>query len=122
MGPFSRLQQKHFKIIAQDSKKDAKKSNRKKKFPFASTANVCFFARLVSENLLISDSGHLCLVFSVFKMAAENGEDPGDEVVRILRKGELFSGLLVTPRGNVISPKYINIIYEFGLVRQKHEV
>jgi len=61
-------------------------------------------------------------VFSVFKMAAENREDPGDEVVRILRKGELFSGLLVTPRGNVIPPKYINIIYEFGLVRKKHDV
>ncbi len=34
----------------------SKKSNRKKTFPFASTANVCLFARLVSENLLISDS------------------------------------------------------------------
>ncbi len=54
--------------------------------------------------------------FSVFKMAAENGEDPEDEVVRILLKGELFSDLLEIP------PKYINMIYEFGLVRQKHDV
>ena len=34
----------------------------------------------------------------------------------------LVTILLPTPRGNAISPKYINIIYEFCLARQKHDV
>ena len=34
----------------------------------------------------------------------------------------LLTILLPTPRGNAISPKYINIIYEFCLARQKHDV
>ena len=29
---------------------------------------------------------------------------------------------LVNPRGNAISPKHINIIYELSLARQKHDV
>ena len=34
----------------------------------------------------------------------------------------LVTILLLTPRGNEISPKHIDIIYEFSLARQKHDV
>ncbi len=47
MAPFFKLQQK------------LKEKQQKKTFPFASTANVCLFAQLVSENLLIADSDPL---------------------------------------------------------------
>ena len=37
-------------------------------------------------------------------------------------KENSFRGLFVTPRAKAIPPKYINIIYEFCLARQRHDV
>ena len=37
-------------------------------------------------------------------------------------KENSLRGLLVTPRANKTLPKYINIIYEFCLARQRHDV